>query len=102
MCVAVLVSGKFRTAIIVLLIGGILGWVYQALIPPPPKPCGSAGGPPITGPRIKLRDGRFLAYKEHGVPKHTAKYKVIFVHGFGSCRHEASIAASVRLQESII
>ncbi|XP_019191906.1 PREDICTED: uncharacterized protein LOC109186401 [Ipomoea nil] len=92
-------SGKFRTAIIVLLVGGILGWVYQALNPPPPKLCGSPGGPPITGPRIKLRDGRFLAYKEHGVPKHTAKYKVIFVHGFGSCRHEVSIAASKAAEE---
>ncbi|KAH0851632.1 hypothetical protein HID58_094611 [Brassica napus] len=31
---------------------------YQALQPPPPKLCGSPGGPSVTAPRIKLRDGR--------------------------------------------
>ena len=61
-------------------------WVYRASRPPPPKICGSPGGPPITAPRIKLRDGRHLAYKEHGVPAQVAKYKIIFVHGFSACR----------------
>ncbi|CAH9097281.1 unnamed protein product [Cuscuta europaea] len=92
-------STMVKASIVVLVVGGILGWAYQSLNPPPPKICGSPGGPPITGPRIKLRDGRFLAYKEHGAPKHTAKFKVILVHGFGSCRHEASIAASKAAEE---
>ncbi|KAJ9159790.1 hypothetical protein P3X46_025264 [Hevea brasiliensis] len=75
----------FREIAVVLLIG-FLAWAYQAAYPPPPKLCGSLGGPPITAPRIKLRDGRHLAYKEHGVSRETAKYKIIFVHGFSSSK----------------
>ncbi|XP_071726311.1 uncharacterized protein [Rutidosis leptorrhynchoides] len=66
----------------------LLAWAaYRATRPPPPKICGSANGPPVTSPRIKLRDGRHLAYLEFGVPKEKAKYKIIFVHGFGGSRH---------------
>ncbi|CAK7329103.1 unnamed protein product [Dovyalis caffra] len=35
--------------------------------PPPPNICGLPGGPPVTSPRIKLGDGRYLAYRERGV-----------------------------------
>ena len=73
----------------------LLSWAYQATRPPPPKLCGSPAGPPVTGPRIKLRDGRHLAYKEYGVPKDKARYKIILVHGFSSCRHEAGVLTSV-------
>ncbi|KAK4480415.1 hypothetical protein RD792_013488 [Penstemon davidsonii] len=66
----------------------------QAFCPPQPKICGSPGGPAIEAPRIKLRDGRYLAYKEHGVPKATANYKIILVHGFGESRHEARLITS--------
>nr|DAD28814.1 TPA_asm: hypothetical protein HUJ06_030282 [Nelumbo nucifera] len=72
----------------VVLFMGFLAWAYQAIQPPPPKICGSPNGPPVTAPRIKLRDGRHLAYKENGVPKDKAKYKIIFVHGFDSCRYD--------------
>lgn len=71
---------------------GFLALAYQAIHPPPPRTCGSPGGPPITAPRVKLRDGRHLAYKEHGVPREVAKKKIVFLHGFGSCRHDAIIA----------
>ena len=74
---------------------GIMAWAYQAIRPPPPKICGSADGPPVTAPRITLSDGRHLAYKEHGVPKDKAKYKMVFVHGFQSCRHDAVIATKL-------
>lgn len=84
-------SGILRTILAVLFIG-FLAWAYQVSRPPPPKICGTPDGPPITAPRIKLRDGRYLAYKEHGVPKEAAKYKIIYVHGFDSCRHDASVA----------
>ncbi|PWA68253.1 alpha/Beta hydrolase fold protein [Artemisia annua] len=47
---------------------------------------------PITTPRIKLRDGRHLSYKEYGVPKESAKYKIIFVHGFDSVKYYNVIA----------
>ncbi|XP_065855287.1 uncharacterized protein [Euphorbia lathyris] len=80
-------SGIFTKVLLVFVVG-ILAWGYQTIQPPPTKICGSPGGPSITGPRIKLRDGRYLAYKEHGVSKDVAKYKIVFQHGFGSSRHD--------------
>ncbi|KAK1310119.1 hypothetical protein QJS10_CPA08g01519 [Acorus calamus] len=87
-------SSSFRlsfgliTKISAVLFIGFLAWAYQAIQPPPPSICGSPNGPLVTSSRIKLRDGRHLAYKEHGVPRDKAKYKIIFVHGFDSCRHD--------------
>lgn len=81
--------------IFVLLVIFLVSWAFQASRPPPPKVCGSPGGPPITAPRIKLRDGRHLAYKEYGVPKEVAKYKIIYVHGFASSRHDAWVAVTL-------
>lgn len=72
----------------VILFLGLAVWAYQATQPPPPKICGTLGGPPITAPRMKLRDGRHLSYKEHGVSKETAKAKIILVHGFASTKHD--------------
>ncbi|KAL6989324.1 hypothetical protein U1Q18_015074 [Sarracenia purpurea var. burkii] len=54
-----------KTIIVVLLIG-FLAWAFQTTRPPPPRICGTPGGPAIISPRIKLRDGRHLAYEEHG------------------------------------
>ncbi|XP_054811397.1 uncharacterized protein LOC129312736 [Prosopis cineraria] len=65
---------------------GLLGLTYKALRPPRPKFCGSPGGPQITSPRVKLSDGRHLAYREFGVPKEEARYKIIAVHGFASSK----------------
>ncbi|XP_065872423.1 uncharacterized protein [Euphorbia lathyris] len=78
-----------REVVVVLLVG-LVAWAYQACYPPPPKICGTLGGPAITAPRIKLRDGRHLAYSETGVSKQTAKYKIIYIHGFSSSRHAIS------------
>lgn len=85
-----------RKFLVVILMGS-MAWAYQAIQPPPPNICGSPNGPPITSPRIKLRDGRHLAYKEHGVPKDKAKYKIVYVHGFDSCRHDALPLSQVPL-----
>ncbi|KAF9591479.1 hypothetical protein IFM89_004533 [Coptis chinensis] len=74
--------------ILVILLVGFEAWTYQAIQPPPPKVCGTPGGPPIITPTIQLKDGRHLAYKEYGVSKDEAKYKIMFVHGFYSCRHD--------------
>ncbi|KAL4575307.1 hypothetical protein LXL04_022149 [Taraxacum kok-saghyz] len=79
-----------RRIAVVLLIG-IIALAYQTTIPPPPKLCGSPDGPPVTGPRIILRDGRHLAYNEYGVSRETAKYKIVYVHGFGSSRFDESV-----------
>lgn len=87
-------KGVFKKILLVVLVG-CLAWAEQAIRPPHQKLCGSPGGPPITAPRIKLRDGRHLAYKEYGVPKDNAKHKFIFVHGFDSCRHHAFIGTEV-------
>ncbi|KAJ0235991.1 Alpha/beta-Hydrolases superfamily protein [Hirschfeldia incana] len=50
--------------------------------------------------RVKLRDGRFLAYRESGVPKEDAKYKIILVHGFGSSK-DLNFSASKELVEEL-
>ncbi|GLT68977.1 hypothetical protein SLA2020_411650 [Shorea laevis] len=65
---------------------GLLGWAYKALKPPPPRICGSPDGPTVTSTRVKLSDGRHLAYRESGVPKEEAKYKIIVVHGYDSSK----------------
>ncbi|KAM1306040.1 hypothetical protein PS2_008521 [Malus domestica] len=83
-------AGIFKTTLVALVIG-LSAWAYQAIQPPPSKICGSPDGPPVTGPRIKLRDGRHLAYQEHGVPKDNAQHKIVYLHGIDSCRHDAVI-----------
>ncbi|KAI3447473.1 hypothetical protein Pfo_004138 [Paulownia fortunei] len=82
-------SGMFKKILFVSFVG-FLAWAYQATRPPSPKTCGSKDGPPVTASRIQLKDGRYLAYKEYGVPKDNAKYKIVFVHGFDCCRHDVS------------
>lgn len=84
-------SGLFKKLLLVGFVG-LLAWAYQATRPPPPKICGTPDGPPITAPRIKLSDGRHLAYKEHGVPREEAKYKFVYIHGIASCRNHAVVA----------
>ncbi|KAK3408199.1 hypothetical protein EUGRSUZ_J00487 [Eucalyptus grandis] len=56
--------------------------------------------PPVTCSRIKLRDGRVLAYTERGVPKNRSNYKIIIVHGFGSSK-EMSFPVSRELIEKL-
>ena len=81
---------------------GPLSKAYLTIRPPPPKLCGSAGGPPITAPRIRLRDGRHLAYKEYGVPREEANYKIVFVHGFGSSRNDSVVATNLSPVHNIV
>ncbi|XP_043700568.1 uncharacterized protein LOC122651297 [Telopea speciosissima] len=88
------------TRIAVVLLVGLLGWAYQTTQPPPPKICGSPGGPSVTSPRIKLSDGRHLAYRESGVPKDKAKYRILFVHGFGVSK-DFSLPSSQELIEEL-
>ncbi|OMO89176.1 hypothetical protein COLO4_19891 [Corchorus olitorius] len=47
---------------------------------------GSPEDPPVRSPRVKLRDGRHLAYRERGVPKAKSNCNIIIVHGFGSSK----------------
>ncbi|CAL5334548.1 unnamed protein product [Camellia sinensis] len=48
----------------------------EATRPPPPRICGSADGPPVTAPRIKLSDGRHLISPD--VSKGLGVYNVSF------------------------
>nr|GEY17354.1 hypothetical protein [Tanacetum cinerariifolium] len=50
--------------------------------------------------RIKLSDGRLLAYKERGVPKSEASYRVVIVHGFASSK-EMNFMASQKLIDEL-
>ena len=81
---------------------GLLGWVYQALKPPPPEICGSANGPPLTSSRVKISDGRHLAYREVGVPKEEAQYKIIMCHGYNSSKDMHLPASQVRDPSSLL
>ncbi|ERM98897.1 hypothetical protein AMTR_s00114p00053290 [Amborella trichopoda] len=78
---------------------GFSAYLYRLITPPPPRICGSPNGPPITGPRIKLNDGRFLAYFEKGVPREKAHYKVVMVHGFDGSRCDSVLASQEFLEE---
>lgn len=75
----------FTVAASVLVVGAVI-YVYRSVKPPPPKICGTPNGPPVSSPRIKLNNGRHLAYRERGVAKEHAKYKAILVHGFDSSK----------------
>ncbi|KAM7266051.1 hypothetical protein ACFE04_003734 [Oxalis oulophora] len=85
-------KGGLFSKFIGILFVGVIAYAYQVTKPPPPKTCGSPNGPPVTAPRFKLNDGRHLAYKEHGVPIQDAKHKIVFVHGFDTCRLHNPIA----------
>lgn len=73
--------------------------VYQATELPPPQSDQSPDNPPGNAPRIKLRDGRYLAYREQGVPKTQSKYNVIIVHGFGSSKEMNFLAPQGMIEE---
>lgn len=53
----------------------------------------------VTSPRVKLGDGRYLAYRERGVPKNISKYRIIIVHGFGSSKEMSFMASDELLDE---
>ncbi|KAJ0972700.1 hypothetical protein J5N97_020659 [Dioscorea zingiberensis] len=77
--------GLIRKTLAILVVG-LVAWLYQSIQPPAPKICGSLNGPPVTSSRIKLKDGRHLAYIESGVQKEKAKYKIVFIHGLDCCK----------------
>ncbi|VAI11000.1 unnamed protein product [Triticum turgidum subsp. durum] len=77
------------------MLGSLAGWLSRAADPPAPKLCGSPGGPPVTAPRVALRDGRRLAYCESGAPKERARFRVVFSHGFTGSREDSVRATQV-------
>ena len=81
---------------------GLLGWVYQALKPPPLKICGSANDPPLTSPKVKLIDGRHLVYRKIGVPEEEAQYRIIMCHGYNSTKDMHLPASQVTHPSSLL
>ncbi|EXB38452.1 hypothetical protein L484_022352 [Morus notabilis] len=86
-----------RTAIVLLM--GLFGVLFLATQLPPPHGTALPDDPPITSPRIRLSDGRYLAYKEKGVPKNTSNYKIIIIHGFGSSKEMNFLAPQELIDE---
>lgn len=86
-------SGMVSRGAKVLLIG-LLGMFCQGTQLPLPKPNDSADGVHVS-PKVRLRDGRYLAYREKGVPKDQAKHIIIIVHGFGSSKDMNFLAPQV-------
>lgn len=98
--VAEFIAVMFGKIAVVLLVVAIVVWAYHSTQSPPPKICGSPDGPPITSLRIKLSDGRHLAYVESGVSKELARYKIISVHGISSSK-DLVLPASQELVEEL-
>lgn len=85
-----------KTALVLLM--GLLGLAYRATQPAHPESTELSDVPPTSSPRIMLSDGRYLAYKEKGVPKNESNYKIIIVHGFGSSKEMNFLAPQVQKQ----
>ncbi|KAK4854796.1 hypothetical protein QYF36_001361 [Acer negundo] len=91
-----------KTAIVLVLVVGLLGMVYQATqLPPPPPHSQSLNEAPVSvsSPRIRLSDGRYLAYREKGVPRNQSYHTIIIVHGFGSSKDMTFLAPQELVQE---
>ena len=84
-------TGLVGAVVIVLIALGACA-IVSFTVPPPSKRCGTPGGPPITAPRIRLSNGSYLAYQEHGVSRQNATLKIIFIHAFATFRCNAVVA----------
>ncbi|KAK9079432.1 hypothetical protein SSX86_001103 [Deinandra increscens subsp. villosa] len=89
-----MLGSRILKILLLVLFSVFSSWVYQKTLPPPPKTLGSPDGPPITSPRIKLRDGRHISYIESGVPKDVAKSKLIYVHCYDCSKYHNPFALS--------
>ncbi|KAK7845607.1 hypothetical protein CFP56_009071, partial [Quercus suber] len=97
---------KTQSVSAVALLMGLLGMVYQGKkqLPSPPTPSetsetGSPEDSPEVSSRFKLKDGRYLAYRERGVAKDKAKFKIILVHGLGSSKEMNFLAPQELIDE---
>ncbi|WCJ41815.1 alpha/beta-Hydrolases superfamily protein [Euphorbia peplus] len=79
-------SGMVSKTVVVLMVG-LIGMVYQGTQqhqPPQQEELREDSGEAEL--RIRLKDGRVLAYREQGVAKEKSKFKIVIVHGFGSSK----------------
>ncbi|KAL5765502.1 hypothetical protein ACOSP7_016119 [Xanthoceras sorbifolium] len=87
-----------KTAVVLLV--GLLGMVYQATqLPPPPQTVGLLSEAPVSSSRIRLSDGRYLAYREKGVHRNESIHRIIIVHGFGSSKDMNFLAPQELVEE---
>ncbi|XP_038901674.1 uncharacterized protein LOC120088442 [Benincasa hispida] len=89
-----------RIAVVLLI--GFLGMFYQTKQLPPSQIDGSSSSSqnlPVSSQRIKLSDGRYLAYIEKGVSKDKANFKIIVSHGFGSSKDMTILASQEAIFE---
>lgn len=80
---------------VVFTVVSLLGLFFQATQLPPPQNNGESVGLSVSSPRIRLRDGRFLAYRERGVSKNDSINRIIVSHGFGSSKDMNVLATQV-------
>uniref|UniRef100_A0ACD5TIQ2 Uncharacterized protein n=1 Tax=Avena sativa TaxID=4498 RepID=A0ACD5TIQ2_AVESA len=93
-------NGSTSVGLLVLMVVALAAaWFASAVRPPPPTPCGTPGGPPVTAPRVRTRDGRFLAYAESGASRDGARFKVVYSHGFSGGRMDSPRASQALLKE---
>ncbi|KAG6433095.1 hypothetical protein SASPL_104702 [Salvia splendens] len=87
---------------VVILMMGCLGMSKQPTLPAPPAETAESSSTDVQicgSKRIRLSDGRFLAYTERGVPMNKSSHRVIVVHGFGSSKEMNFMASQDLLEE---
>ncbi|XP_011654395.1 uncharacterized protein LOC101208945 [Cucumis sativus] len=84
---------------VVFTVVSLLGLFFQATQLPPPQNNGESVGLSVSSPRIRLRDGRFLAYRERGVSKNDSINRIIVSHGFGSSKDMNVLATQELIDE---
>lgn len=81
------VSAGFVRRLVMLITVVAGSMIFKAISTPPPvKELNSPNGPTVTAPRIKMRDGRYLAYREVGVDREKARHYIVHIHGYGGSR----------------
>lgn len=82
----------------------LLGMVYQATNLPPPSTTDidCDDNSTVASQRIRLSDGRYLAYVEKGVPKNESNFRIVVVHGFGSSKEMHFLAPQVLTLNSLL
>ncbi|CAI7881729.1 unnamed protein product [Closterium sp. NIES-54] len=77
------VATSLYFSVVALIIAIWAVFIFRAIQAPPPVPLTDAD---VTSPRVRLSDGRHVAYHEMGAAADVAKYQVLVVHAWQTCR----------------
>ncbi|CAI5494603.1 unnamed protein product [Closterium sp. Naga37s-1] len=77
------VATSLYISVVALIIAIWAVFIFRAIQAPPPIPLTDAD---VTSPRVRLSDGRHVAYHEMGAAADVAKYQVLVVHAWQTCR----------------